>query len=619
MATSHETSDVFMKEITLKRKLSRTVSTNIDRGIKEAKLAVTLFNMILDDWMYGFGEQYSKADFILLFNRVSDFVIGGLPISFFLPGFPCKSPNQKTKVLGNGPDMSEFLGLRLLLSTARKIQAIYSHGVIITIMSDYHTFDQYIGVSEEQYNTYYEGLRIMIRGLGADDVIKLISLSNFPEFKDVPSEQISKVLGERYGGQRYLNNFDAAAEVPEVFMKYSQMKKFMLSDQSHNLPASRKANKTKEYIGGVAKGMMSQGVALDAFLKSQSHFTDYIRLSVHNHHPMSGKFAIDFFKNADSETPSSGFLRTPWHNVVVFDSKTGEFMIAQKSKVVAATSATDDCILLKVRFEDKDWFYLRLYLSEQHAASSFCKEAVSFDVQLIKASCGLILTNNQSQTQDATSSMVGGKTKPRLLRSDCISKQSMTTMIKEFGVVVLRGFEEFNDEKAMVDFYRNHRATEHGIVHWQFGAIHKINPSEDMAGSVNSYEGLPLHFNMTAPPKYMGINQAEHRYEDFICREFMLYCRQSPDEGQGGTTMVDARAVALAMNGEKREMWKKTVLSYETKLKQTPSPGAIDVGEENGSSEGKKLYFGGSGNVYEYPLVHVCPWTGNHVLRWWEQ
>ena len=30
------------------------------------------------------------------------------------------------------------------------------------------------------------------------------------------------------------------------------------------------------------------------------------------------------------------------------------------------------------------------------------------------------------------------------------------------------------------------------------------------------------------------------------------------------------------------------------------------------------LYFGGSGNTKEYPLVHACSWTGKDVLRWLE-
>ena len=43
--------------------------------------------------------------------------------------------------------------------------------------------------------------------------------------------------------------------------------------------------------------MMSQGIAFDAFLRQHFHdYKDYIRISVHHHHPKKGKFAVDLFK-----------------------------------------------------------------------------------------------------------------------------------------------------------------------------------------------------------------------------------------------------------------------------------------------------------------------------------
>ena len=567
------------------KETKNNISTLIVHGKKERKLAVSIFNIVLNDWMYSFGDTYNRADYALLFNSISDLVIRGLPIRFFLPGFPCKSSNTKTKVLGAVPDYAEFLAIQLLLTTARKIEAIYPQGVVTTILSDYHTFDEHIGVAEETYQVYHDNLNQMIHEAGGDDVIEVISLSNFPEFKNVPGPEISQKLSEMFGGREYMAKFDEAIkDVSAVLEKYMQMKKFMLADQSHNLPGTNRANSTRKFIKQISRGMMSQGVALDNFLRNQTYLTDYIRLSIHSHHPKSGKFPIDLFKKQKS---NSGILRTPWHHAVVFDTKSGEFGIDHKKKIAAAAAGGKDAALIKVQFNGKDWLYLRLYFSDGVAA----KVADQFTVQMIKGGCGIIVQN---------STKLGSKKKS--LKSSCINTESLTNLIKEFGLVVLRGFDDFEDEESMINFYASR--AEKGLVDWEFGPIHKVTPSEDMPGYVNSNGGIPIHFDLVAPPRYMDIAQSDYMYKDYICREFLLYCKETPvTKGDGGTTFVDAAGAVLALTGTKKEEWKKTVLTYETKLKK---------------KEDKESYFGGSGNVYEYPLVHVCPWTGKEVLRWWQ-
>ena len=102
----------------------------------------------------------------------------------------------------------------------------------------------------------------------------------------------------------------------------------------------------------------------------------------------------------------------------------------------------------------------------------------------------------------------------------------------------------------------------------------------------------------------MAVDQRKHRYEDFIPREFVLYCKETGLGDDGGqTTFVDCRGVILAMGGKQRKQFKKMSLRYETNMK----PG-----------EGEEPYFGGRSNCKEYPLVMKCPWTGHDVLRWHE-
>ena len=104
--------------------------------------------------MFGYGSLYQREDYHLLQEAIRALVEKELPLKFFLPAFPVKS-NNKEKVLGIKADFGEFLAIKNILGTMRKLQAEYKHGVEFIIMSDYHTFDQYLGVTEEEY-TYYQ-------------------------------------------------------------------------------------------------------------------------------------------------------------------------------------------------------------------------------------------------------------------------------------------------------------------------------------------------------------------------------------------------------------------------------------------------------------------------------
>ena len=184
------------------------------------------------------------------------------------------------------------------------------------------------------------------------------------------------------------------------------------------------------------------------------------------------------------------------------------------------------------------------------------------------------------------------------LSSECIRSECLTSLLKEFGIVVLRGFQDFKDEDDMINKYR--KRVPRGLFEWEFGVIHKLKTVSETHDVTKSFESLPIHFDMMYLPKYVGADQANHRYEDYVCREFLLYCREScEDEKVGQTTIIDAKAVALALDGEKIENWRNTIISYETF-----------------STQNQESYFGGKGSHYDYPLVMQCPWTGNDVLRW---
>ena len=532
--------------------------------------------------MYSFGKDLIASDYGLLLDCITNLINRHLPLKFFIPGFPCKSSNTDKKVLGHRTDFSEFIAIRSLLTTIRKLEAVYPLGVKIVILSDYHTFDQYIAVKDRSYNIYHHELKQIISEVGGADVIELISLSSFPEFSSIDGNEISTKLQDEYGGRQVLDTFDDAIKKDSRMLeKYKQLKKFMLADQSHNLPGSPRAMSTRKLIKRIARGMMAQSVALDNFLVQQTILKDYIRLSIHHHLPSSGKFAINLFKGTAND---GGILRTPWHHVVLFDSLTGEFFIDQKANITENT-VSNSC-LVTVKYQEKPWFLLRLYINNQ--ALSAYKTMPQFEVTMARGSCGMII---QCKIDQSASTMP---------QASLLDERSLTSLIKEFGLVVLRGFNKFDYEADITNFYKSR--ARHGILQWKFGPVHRVSPHEDMPGYVNSYEGIPIHFDLMVPPKYMAISQKKYKYSDFICREFLLYCKTMRSKtDDGSTTFVDARGVVLALSGVDVNKWKETTLIYETKLK---------------TKSDKELYFGGEKNTYEYPLIMECPWTGHNVLRW---
>ncbi|XP_066925324.1 uncharacterized protein [Clytia hemisphaerica] len=549
-----------------------------------------ILEILLDNILYGYKTLYQRSDYSKLLDRIYDLVSEQRVMKFFLPAFPVKSSNKFQKVLGVDVDFAESIAIDNLIKTARKIEGIYQAGAYIIIMSDYHTFDQYIQVDEENYKIYHEGLKDMIHNKGGDDVIQLISLSYFKQFECVPQRWISQTLAELYGGNVFKASFSEEIKLsPTLMQKYTQQKKFFKQDLCHllrGLPNSKRKQVLKE----VATGMICQGVALDAFLKQQKCIDNYVRLSIHQHHPETGKFAIDLFKNKCRLYGGSAQLRTPWHNTVLFDTQTGEFKIDFKEANREA-SKVEDSLTSMVYYRSKPYFYVKLYLSRPLKG-----DYLNLKISMVRNSCGMVIEAYER-------SKVG---------PDIFTPETILALTHEFGVVVLRGFNEFEDEQDLLHYYRDHMKQR--VLNWSFGPIHKVKPDKDMPGYVNSHDGIPVHWDMVAPPKYMGVDQAIHKYEDFICPVFALYCRSTnrlsdsvgEDDREGATTFIDSIAVVQSLHGCTIEDWKNTKLQYETRLLKT-------------DNQGNEVYFGGKDNSYTYPLIHECPnKDGVDSLRWWQ-
>ena len=564
--------------------IGRDILSNYDDS--EIRTSKDIFYLLLDDWMYGYKVSYTASNFDILFQRILDIIHKKKVLEFLLPGFPVKSTNKVNKVLGTHADYGEYLAVRSLLCTARKIEEIYDHGVTVTIMSDFHTFDQYIGVSEENYNNYHKQINTMISELGGNDVIQMINLASFPEFEGTASVYMFDKLKKDYGNQEFVDNFSENIKHDENLLeRYKQMKKFMQSDQENRLPGSPRSKKTREFLKDIAIGMISQGMALDSFLNKQTLLDVYIRLSIHAHPPNHEKFAVDLFKRNVSP---DHILRTPWHHTVLLDTKDDIFLVERKQNFLR--EEIEQSVIVTAIYKEKPWLLIRVYMDHN---SEVQLNDGDLTVEMMKQGRGLKIRNSSQN--------------PRLPAS-AICKHSLTSLIRHFGVVVLQGFKKFDSEEEFFDFYYS-RST-NGVVPWKGGPVHVVKHSTKDSGYVNKQEGLPIHWDITFPPSYMEIKQSQFGYHEFTSREFVLYChRNSCDGSQGPTTFVDAAEVLLAVPGKTTKKWKAIELIHETKLAKTKT--------ETDPMK-KPLYFGGKGNAYTYPLVISCQWTNQNVLRWLE-
>jgi pyoverdine/dityrosine biosynthesis protein Dit1 len=91
---------------------------------------------IIEEYGLNYERNGSWDGFDTFLPVVQGQVERGDSIKMILPGFPFKSPNNKTKVLGVLPDLGEELALKRLDGIASAIDAIYEHGAEIHITSD---------------------------------------------------------------------------------------------------------------------------------------------------------------------------------------------------------------------------------------------------------------------------------------------------------------------------------------------------------------------------------------------------------------------------------------------------------------------------------------------------
>lgn len=243
---------------------------------------------------------------VFLIEQLKYFIHNNQPIKIILPGFPCKSPNNSSKVFSILPDRGEEIALTNLENFCEQVKTFYAPGCELTIFSDGTTFSDLIGVSEETQEIYNTALKNMIK-------LRHIVWESLDSF--FSSENGYDALRKEFMTQYYVQErddleFETLIENDEEMrLTYLGLKRFLFHDNpwtDSNSPQTTTSRLKKS--GYFAKIMMQRNSALTRLL--QEKFPHHIRLSIHDHNNAGPKFSVHLL-------PDDVRCVTPWHNVVV--------------------------------------------------------------------------------------------------------------------------------------------------------------------------------------------------------------------------------------------------------------------------------------------------------------
>ncbi|MFE6288105.1 L-tyrosine/L-tryptophan isonitrile synthase family protein [Streptomyces sp. NPDC057877] len=233
-------------------------------------------------------------------RQIADVVRAGEPLTFTLPGFPCKSPNP-AKVLGHLPDMGERLSLAFLHSLCTEIARVYPPGARLVVCSDGHVFGDLIGVPDDHIDAYADELRTFIDEMGLGR-LSLFDLRDV--LGDLPHDAKRAHVHDRYAPTTDALRAEIHAD-DHALALYRGITRFLVEDTAGHTgtrSALQRACRRRAY--GVIQRSRAWG-DLIAY-----HHPRSVRLSIHPQPIGAHKFGIRLLDAPDAWT-------TPWHSTAL--------------------------------------------------------------------------------------------------------------------------------------------------------------------------------------------------------------------------------------------------------------------------------------------------------------
>lgn len=241
----------------------------------------------------------------------------GEPLRFIFPGFPAKSPNNETKVLGVYPDMGEELALGRLHQFVMGVRAFYAVGAEISVVSDGCIFAEAVGVADEAVELYLTELR----RINPNPSILFVTINDF--YPGWSSAHARNEFLNRYAPS--VEEVRASLEDEERLRLYNAFQRFRKEDRRPTPGVSR--SQLERLVKAEAIQMIRCNDASARFIAA--HFPDHIRLSIHPQSRSVTKIGINILPSSHS------YSGTPWHGVAVLMAD-GSIALMKKREAEAA-------------------------------------------------------------------------------------------------------------------------------------------------------------------------------------------------------------------------------------------------------------------------------------------
>lgn len=240
----------------------------------------------INEWESGGRDMFA--------SQLDSFVSNDRTIEFLMLGYPFKSTNHVHKTLGTLPDLAEEVSMKNFEAFGQEMQAVYSPGVKVTLLSDGFVFNDILEERDAVVDEYAEIAKDMAKAAP----VQLLSL------KDVYSGKSLATARESL-----LNNFGISEvelerrilEDPNTTILYRGMIRFMEEELAYkSFPSKRQHHLAAKAL---ARQMMFRNEAYSQLASTE--FSRNIRLSMH---PTTNKGKYSF-----QLIPSPEAWTSPWH------------------------------------------------------------------------------------------------------------------------------------------------------------------------------------------------------------------------------------------------------------------------------------------------------------------
>lgn len=247
-------------------------------------------------------DQYAEKGKAILTDKILSFVLRNNPIKFVMLGFPFKSLNTRDKVLGQLPDLAEQATLDNFANFNTAIKAVYSPGVIISIVSDGYIFNDLMGLDDKPVKIYKE----ISMDMGKEAPMEWHDLDDFYTSGTIDSKR------ERVMSDFGITNEKLTEKIllsPDVNFLYRGMMIFMEEELAMNYyPSNNQRTKAAKIL---TRQMMLRNEAYSNLVKA--NFNDYIRLSMHPSVNNGEKYSFKLI-------PGEHTRHSAWHSAIAINN-----------------------------------------------------------------------------------------------------------------------------------------------------------------------------------------------------------------------------------------------------------------------------------------------------------